>query len=111
MYDIRVLNLIRRTAHFYCILFYIYRLEIQKTDSEAFANVGLGFCDQSDTSNCVVYVDLLKDAILPLPICHPDGSFEWPKSRYILLLMLYPLEMDIYEKYVTCECSDAWSRR
>ncbi|VDI06314.1 Hypothetical predicted protein [Mytilus galloprovincialis] len=57
----------------------ILRLEIQKTDSEAFANVGLGFCDQSDTSNCVVYVDLLKDAILPLPICHPDGSFEWPK--------------------------------
>lgn len=82
---------IRKMASLYCFLFVLYvlfvisRLEIQKTDSEAFANVGFGFCDQSDTSNCVVYVDLLKDAILPLPICHLNGSFEWPKSMSILL--------------------------
>jgi hypothetical protein len=66
-----------------------YRLEIQMTDSEAFATIGAGFCDQADTSNCVIYIDMLKDAILPLPICHPDGTFDWPKGLYKLNTCLF----------------------
>ena len=64
-----------------------FRLEVQKTETEAFANVGLAFCDHKDTSKCVVELYLLKDAILPLPICHPNGTVTWPKGLFSHVIM------------------------
>ncbi|XP_071150837.1 uncharacterized protein [Mytilus edulis] len=57
-FDVELLDLV-------CLIKY----DIQKTDIGLIASVGVGFCDSSDTSNCVAFISLLANAVLPLPIC------------------------------------------
>ncbi|XP_053398719.1 uncharacterized protein LOC128556879 [Mercenaria mercenaria] len=43
-------------------------------------SVGVGLCDPEDFDDfddCMIYVDLLKDAIFPFPKVNPDGTVSW----------------------------------
>ncbi|XP_052071172.1 uncharacterized protein LOC127709610 [Mytilus californianus] len=68
-FDVDLLDLV-------CLIKY----DIQKTDIGLIASVGVGFCDSSDTDNCVAFISLLANAVLPLPICKTDGTITWPQD-------------------------------
>ena len=59
-----------------------YRLGIQKTATLLYIDAGVGICSEVDNDDCVVFIDILKDAVILLPICHPDGTIEWPDSTF-----------------------------
>ena len=65
-------------------MFVFIRYNIQKTDIGLIASVGVGFCDKKDTENCVVYVSLLANVVMPLPICKADGTLTWPQGMLLL---------------------------
>ena len=65
-------------------MFVFIRYNIQKTDIGLIASVGVGFCDKKDTENCVVYVSLLDNVVMPLPICKADGTLTWPQGMLLL---------------------------
>ncbi|VDI41391.1 Hypothetical predicted protein [Mytilus galloprovincialis] len=68
-FDVDLLDLV-------CLIKY----DIQKTDIGLIASVGVAFCDGSDTDNCVAYISLLANAVLPIPICKSDGTISWPQD-------------------------------
>lgn len=53
----------------------------------------MGFCSQEDMSDCHLFVNLLDNAILPIPTCKPDGSIIWPEretlhfTRFVYMYM------------------------
>ncbi|KAK3589057.1 hypothetical protein CHS0354_008707 [Potamilus streckersoni] len=57
----------------------LIKYQIQKTEAEVVATVGAGVCKDSNTKDCPVFFNLLEDAVLPIPVCNPDGSVTWPK--------------------------------
>ncbi|VDI24688.1 Hypothetical predicted protein, partial [Mytilus galloprovincialis] len=64
-------------------------LKIEKTDLETVATFGGGLCEPGsypDEENCLVTINLLDQAVLPLPICYPNGSYSWPDISTINLL-------------------------
>ena len=65
-------------------MFVFIRYNIQKADIGLIASVGVGFCDKKDTENCVVYVSLLDNVVMPLPICKADGTLTWPQGMLLL---------------------------
>ncbi|XP_072033446.1 LOW QUALITY PROTEIN: uncharacterized protein [Amphiura filiformis] len=56
----------------------ILRVGIQKNLTLLLVNMEAGFCSKTDDDECLVFVDILKDVVILLPICHPDGTIEWP---------------------------------
>ncbi|XP_064646638.1 uncharacterized protein LOC135499666 isoform X2 [Lineus longissimus] len=57
-----------------------YKLE--KTENVALISFNVGACSQDDHSSCFVDVPLLDEAVIPLPICRPDGSVQWPEVNW-----------------------------
>ncbi|VDH91582.1 Hypothetical predicted protein [Mytilus galloprovincialis] len=60
-------------------------LKIEKTDLETVATFGGGLCEPGsypDEENCLVTINLLDQAVLPLPICYPNGSYSWPDINW-----------------------------
>ncbi|CAG2209692.1 unnamed protein product [Mytilus edulis] len=60
-------------------------LKIEKTDLETVITFGGGLCDPGsypDDENCLVTINLLDQAVLPLPICYPNGSYSWPDINW-----------------------------
>ena len=41
-----------------------------------------GICSTIDEEECIVFVDILKDAVILLPVCHENGTIEWPNCTY-----------------------------
>lgn len=70
--------------YFLCIYFFLYfnRYNIFKGENATLATFGAGFCSFDDSEKCVIYINLLDNAVLPIPTCLPDGTFVWPKSQY-----------------------------
>ncbi|KAK6174798.1 hypothetical protein SNE40_013376 [Patella caerulea] len=60
----------------------IIRVKVEKTDTVALGTVGVGFCSQEDNTNCMPFMMLLDESILPLPICNADGSLTWPEVNW-----------------------------
>lgn len=52
------------------------------------ATLGVGLCDAEDIDDCIVYVDLLKDAVFKLPRLNPDGTITVELRKYFLLSYL-----------------------
>lgn len=65
----------------YHINFISNRYSIIKGEEATLATFGVGFCSQEDMNDCVLFVNLLDNAILPIPTCKPDGSIIWPECK------------------------------
>lgn len=65
------------------------RYNVFKGENATLATFGAGFCSFEDSENCVVYINLLDNAVLPIPTCLPDGTFVWPKSQYLIEALPY----------------------
>lgn len=69
------------------------RYSIIKGEEATLATFGVGFCSQEDMNDCILFVNLLDNAILPIPTCKPDGSIIWPEcktlhfNRFVLMYM------------------------
>lgn len=59
----------------------LIRYSITKGEEATLATFGVGFCSQEDTKDCILFVNLLDNAILPIPTCRPDGSISWPECK------------------------------
>ena len=77
-------------------MFVFIRYNIQKTDIGLIASVGVGFCDKKDTENCVVYVSLLANVVMPLPICKSDGTLTWPQGMLLLGYDFFTMKWDFF---------------
>ncbi len=61
---------------------FVFRLGIEKTQTMVILNLAVAFCDTGGEKTCIVDdVYILKDTAINLPICHPNGSVTWPKSK------------------------------
>lgn len=63
--------------------FHLYRYKIFKGKNATLATFGVGLCSFDDTENCLVFVNLLDNAVLPVPTCLPDGTLVWPQCEYL----------------------------
>lgn len=52
-----------------------------KGEEATLATLGVGFCSQEDTNDCILFVNLIDHAVLPIPNCRPDGSMFWPTCK------------------------------
>ncbi|CAG2189963.1 unnamed protein product [Mytilus edulis] len=71
-------------------------LKIEKTDLETVATFGGGLCEPGsypDEENCLVVINLLDQAVLPLPICYPNGSYSWPDTEEALAALGLPADL------------------
>lgn len=59
----------------------LIRYSITKGEEATLATFGVGFCSQEDTKDCILFVNLLDNAILPIPTCGSDGSISWPECK------------------------------
>ncbi|XP_078336896.1 uncharacterized protein LOC144626511 [Crassostrea virginica] len=62
------------------------KYSVFKGDNASLMTIGAGLCSKSDPDYCPSFVTLLDNAILRIPKCLSDGSFEWPTVNYQLLL-------------------------
>ena len=62
----------------------LYRYSIQKTEKGITATFGAGFCNIDDYDTCIIFVNLLEDALLPVPYCLPNGTIVMPNGKHIL---------------------------
>ena len=63
-----------------------YRLVIQKTVTLLEVNVGVGFCSATNEDDCIVFIDVIKDMPIMLPVCHPNGTIDWPECKFTFLV-------------------------
>lgn len=62
------------------LVFPLYRYSIFKDQNVTLATFGMGLCSFDDSDNCLVFVNLLDKAVLPVPTCMADGTLVWPKG-------------------------------
>ncbi|CAG2200472.1 unnamed protein product [Mytilus edulis] len=62
----------------------VWLLKIEKTDLETVATFGGGLCEPGSYCEEKLFgaINLLDQAVLPLPICNPDGSYSWPNINW-----------------------------
>lgn len=61
----------------------MYRYSIFKDKNVTLATFGVGLCNFYDSSNCLVFENLLDKAVLPVPTCMADGTLVLPTGMYI----------------------------
>ncbi|XP_022102001.1 uncharacterized protein LOC110985344 [Acanthaster planci] len=54
------------------------RFGIEKSRTQLLVSMAVGFCPTTGNAECLSFIDVLKDSAIPLPICHPNGTFTWP---------------------------------
>ena len=54
---------------------------MEKEPTGAVLSVEAKFCKSSDPDDCLVKVQVLDRALMPLPVCGPDGSVFFPKGQ------------------------------
>ena len=57
------------------------RVHMEKEPTGAVLSVEAKFCKSSDPDDCLVKVQVLDRALMPLPVCGPDGSVFFPKGQ------------------------------
>lgn len=62
------------------------RYSVFKGDNASLMTIGAGLCSKSDPDYCPSFVTLLDNAILRIPKCLSDGSFEWPTGKDVFLV-------------------------
>ena len=65
---------------------FFYRYSVFKGDNASLMTIGAGLCSKSDPDYCPSFVTLLDNAILRIPKCLSDGSFEWPTGKDVFLV-------------------------
>ncbi|KAK3102203.1 hypothetical protein FSP39_009587 [Pinctada imbricata] len=55
---------------------------IRKTTKGITVTFGAGFCNQDDYDSCIIFVNLLENALLPIPTCSSDGTVVLPKVNF-----------------------------
>jgi hypothetical protein len=58
-------------------------------------SLALGLCDPVDLDDCVIEIDLLKEAVFHFPKLNANGTitFEWRKYLFYLSIMI-SVELD-----------------
>eukprot|EP00105_Crassostrea_gigas_P038494 XP_019922642.1 PREDICTED: uncharacterized protein LOC105327901 [Crassostrea gigas] len=74
------------------------RYSIFKDQNVTLATFGMGLCSFDDTDNCLVFVNLLDKAVLPVPTCMADGTLVWPKVDFKRLFTKEALYKKIKEQ-------------
>ena len=67
------------------VLYLTPRFGIEKSRTQLLVSMAVGFCPTTGDAECLRFIDVLKDSAIPLPICHPNGTFTWPDSKSRLL--------------------------
>lgn len=51
-------------------------------------SLAVGLCDPEDLDDCLIDIDLLKDAVFPFPKLNADGTitFEWRKYSFLKVI-------------------------
>ena len=65
----------------HCLFAVCFRYSIFKDQNVTLVTFGAGLCSVEDTENCLVFVNLLDKAVLPVPTCMADGTLVWPKGE------------------------------
>ena len=55
---------------------------MEKEDTGAVLSAQVKFCKPGDPGDCLPEVKVLDRALMPIPVCGPDGSIVFPKGRY-----------------------------
>ena len=58
-----------------------FRYSIFKDQNVTLVTFGIGLCSKEETENCLVFVNLLDKAVMPVPTCMADGTMVWPKGE------------------------------
>ena len=77
-----------------------FRVLLDKTEGGAELSVEAKFCKTDDLDDCVVKVTVLDRALMPLPVCQPDGSVFFPKGRWWNWLKTYCRGVEMLKKCV-----------
>lgn len=59
----------------------INRYRIFKDQNVTLVTIGIGLCSFDDSDSCIVFVNLLDKAVLPVPTCIADGTLVWPEGK------------------------------
>ena len=54
---------------------------MEKEPTGAVLSVEAKFCKSNDQDDCLVKVQVLDRALMPLPVCGPSGSLTFPKGQ------------------------------
>ena len=65
----------------HCLFAVCFRYSIFKDQNVTLVTFGAGLCSVEETENCLVFVNLLDKAVLPVPTCMADGTLVWPKGE------------------------------
>ncbi|XP_062579219.1 uncharacterized protein LOC134241150, partial [Saccostrea cucullata] len=76
----------------------VIRYNIFKGVNATLVTFGVGLCSFNDSENCLVFINLLDNAVLPVPTCLPDGSLLWPKLDFKKLFLKEALYKHIKEQ-------------
>ncbi|XP_063399952.1 uncharacterized protein LOC134684586 [Mytilus trossulus] len=68
----------------------LYKLE--KTSSELYVTLGAGFCYQGDYKSCLIFINVLENAMLAIPKIRTGYRVEWPNTNKKKFLDEYLLE-------------------
>eukprot|EP00105_Crassostrea_gigas_P020720 XP_011439583.2 PREDICTED: uncharacterized protein LOC105336819 [Crassostrea gigas] len=71
------------------------RYRIFKDQNITLVTIGIGLCSFDDSDSCIVFVNLLDKAVLPVPTCIADGTLVWPEVN---LKSLFRKEA-LYQKF------------
>lgn len=64
-------------------LCYLSSVLFEKEDTGAKLSLTTKFCKINDRDDCMVTLQVLDRAVLPLPICSPDGSMTFPDGMLV----------------------------
>ena len=70
---------------------FLSRFGLQKNLTLLQVNMAAGICSTIDEEECIVFVDILKDAVILLPICLENGTIQWPDCKYHTLYTIFYL--------------------
>ena len=66
-------------------LLYFARFKIQFKERAIILTFGAGLCSIEDTDICLVYENVIEDAVFPLPTVLENATLVMPKGRFAAL--------------------------
>lgn len=45
--------------------------------------MGVGFCYQGDYKSCLIFINILENAMMAVPNIRPGGRVTWPTSEKV----------------------------
>lgn len=72
----------------YIYIFFFFSVLFEKESTGAMLTVTVKFCKKDNYDDCIVEVNVLDRAIMPIPVCGADGSLFFPEGVCLLLELM-----------------------